>query len=561
MTSKKKKPSDGELNYWESISDVMAALLLVVLLVMMLFILYMTRMPDVDIIDEFYTSADDGHYDTADDDDTWGKGIYWLDREGRYEHEGDDDGRGQGTGDGTGSGAGNDAGRYPYENYGEGDWEGDQKAAVYVTVLDGGTGLTVKEAGITFQLYHARTGLKTLYSYYPEHQKYDTFATMQGGSFYLPEKIGLGSYHFSELSVPYGYDLSEDIHFDLDQSYDWDDPYHVIINIFPCRNVIRVQNVDEATSSKVPYGAYQVIAASDVITADGTLRYAAGEVVDTIECDETGYGESAELYIGEYTVRQLTAPTYYAASHADTIVQLPRKDEDTDHIVTEMPQQRTVYALQLHDELYESHMIAGASFELTQTDGTPVQDHLETDAQGCITLNELRSDTGYKLTQTGAPDGYQLLEEPLTFIVSADGRIEGDPNCIKDAANRKLRVSIGVSDILFGSEVSGVNLALYDEHSDLVLLWTSSALPEEFDFLVPAAYRVMINGSENQVISLNVENVKEIQTFTLPIWSTVSLAAVGGAALAVSVFGGLTVWLIIRRRRNANEKEHANHDQ
>ena len=49
----RKKEKDEEVNYWQSISDVMAALLLVVLLVMMLFILYMTRMPDVDHIDEF----------------------------------------------------------------------------------------------------------------------------------------------------------------------------------------------------------------------------------------------------------------------------------------------------------------------------------------------------------------------------------------------------------------------------------------------------------------------------------------------------------------------------
>ncbi|MFR4926545.1 MAG: hypothetical protein ACLUB3_01210 [Clostridium sp.] len=35
----------------------------------------------------------------------------------------------------------------------------------------------------------------------------------------------------------------------------------------------------------------QVRAAEDVATLDGTVRYIAGQLVDTITCDENGYGE------------------------------------------------------------------------------------------------------------------------------------------------------------------------------------------------------------------------------------------------------------------------------
>lgn len=56
---------------------------------------------------------------------------------------------------------------------------------------------------------------------------------------------------------------------------------------------------------------YEIAAAEDIITLDGTLRYAAGEVVDTVATDETGLAESKPLYLGQYEVREVTAPTGY----------------------------------------------------------------------------------------------------------------------------------------------------------------------------------------------------------------------------------------------------------
>ena len=53
---------------------------------------------------------------------------------------------------------------------------------------------------------------------------------------------------------------------------------------------------------------YEITAAEDIITPDGTLRYAAGEVVDTVTTDETGLAESKPLYLGKYEVREITAP-------------------------------------------------------------------------------------------------------------------------------------------------------------------------------------------------------------------------------------------------------------
>jgi hypothetical protein len=53
---------------------------------------------------------------------------------------------------------------------------------------------------------------------------------------------------------------------------------------------------------------YSIRAAEDVITPDGTVRYAKGEIVDTIKTGEDGIAVSKELYLGKYEVEEIEAP-------------------------------------------------------------------------------------------------------------------------------------------------------------------------------------------------------------------------------------------------------------
>lgn len=58
----------------------------------------------------------------------------------------------------------------------------------------------------------------------------------------------------------------------------------------------------------LPGAVYEIRAAEDIITPDGTLRASKGEVVDTVTTDETGLAKSKELYLGKYEVQEITAP-------------------------------------------------------------------------------------------------------------------------------------------------------------------------------------------------------------------------------------------------------------
>ena len=54
--------------------------------------------------------------------------------------------------------------------------------------------------------------------------------------------------------------------------------------------------------------SYEITAAEDIVTLDGTVRAKKGEVVDTVTTGKDGTVKSKELYLGKYEVKEITAP-------------------------------------------------------------------------------------------------------------------------------------------------------------------------------------------------------------------------------------------------------------
>ena len=67
---------------------------------------------------------------------------------------------------------------------------------------------------------------------------------------------------------------------------------------------------------------FQVTAAEDIVTADGTTRAKAGDVVAEITTDENGYAETELLYLGKYEVREIKAPFGYVLDSKPKTVEL-----------------------------------------------------------------------------------------------------------------------------------------------------------------------------------------------------------------------------------------------
>lgn len=530
--SKLRKKSGGEpLNYWQSTADMMSALLLILLLVVMLLLLYIIQIPEEELVDSY-----PGSYSTSAgsyEDDDWDGGGAW------------------GGGGGGGDGDHEEEYEYPEPGGGGGGYgigDGNGKTAVYVMVIDAETEATIKESGIRFELYTQDGGLQLLNTYYPRRVEYREYQTTVEGVFFLPEKVQLGEYFLHELNEPEGYDSAGNVYFVADEDRDWNEPLVVVVPLSPSKNIIRIRMIDSDTGQPVAGGIYNVTAAEDIVTQDGTLRYSAGQTVDQILCDSSGYGESIELYLGDYILTQSTVPQYYAADAEPLEVSVEKKKNGVEPPVHQISCEKTTVLLQVSDELYPTMGLEGASFWLAREGGSGVS--VVTDAGGQLVLTNLEKSTTYRLRQLSSQDNYTFSEADLVFTVSPDGRIEEEIKKEYTITNRITRVELSVVDRVLRSQVSDQNVALYTPQDELLGVWDSTGLAKTLEGLEPGTYYIVLGGRTDRRRAIQVQDTAEIQAINIPIWT---LPGVGILLLILALLTGGMVLLILHRRRRAEQ--------
>jgi len=201
----------------------------------------------------------------------------------------------------------------------------------YIKVVkkDAETGNTIPYAGAGFQIYDPNGNLVTMTFTYPEVTTIDTFYTTADGELITPQTLEYGKgYSLVEVQAPYGYVLnSEPVYFDVMQENSEIDSGITVIEVVRSnmaqKGTITVSKSGEVFSSVNEAGGlyqpvyavrglegavYEITAAEDIYTLDGTLRASKGEVVDTVTTGADGTAVSKELYLGKYEVKEITAP-------------------------------------------------------------------------------------------------------------------------------------------------------------------------------------------------------------------------------------------------------------
>lgn len=201
----------------------------------------------------------------------------------------------------------------------------------YIKIVkkDAETGNTIPYAGAGFQLYDPNGNLITMTFTYPEVTTIDTFYTTADGYLITPQTLEYGKgYSLVEVQAPYGYVLdSEPVYFDVEQSDSTEESgitvSEVVRSNLAQKGTITVSKSGEVFSSVsennglyqpifavsgLEGAVYEITAAEDIYTLDGTLRVSKGEVVDTVTTGADGTAKSKELYLGKYEVKEITAP-------------------------------------------------------------------------------------------------------------------------------------------------------------------------------------------------------------------------------------------------------------
>ena len=200
---------------------------------------------------------------------------------------------------------------------------------IKVVKVDAETGVTIPYAGAGFQIYRPDGSKVEMTFTYPTPTTIDTFYTNAEGYLVTTEKLEYGSgYSLVEVQAPYGYVLdSTPVYFDVTEDNSTEEGGVTVIEVTKSnmaqKGVIKVSKTGEVFSSVqenegvyqpvyevtgLPGAVFEITALEDVYTPDGTLRYSAGEVVDTITTGEDGTAQSQPLYLGKFQVKEIEFP-------------------------------------------------------------------------------------------------------------------------------------------------------------------------------------------------------------------------------------------------------------
>lgn len=208
----------------------------------------------------------------------------------------------------------------------------------YVKIVkkDAETGNIIPVAGIGFKVWDCKNECYVTQTVnYPTPVDIDTFYTDETGTLMLPNELVYGNYELHEVQSANGYVLdSEPVPFTIDGTVDT-----VVVEKTnkPQKGRISVQKSGDVFTSVIAgesiytpvfeetglAGAvFEITAAEDIVTADGTIRAKAGDVVATLTTDENGYAESDLLYLGKYEVKETKAPYGYVQNTVSETVEL-----------------------------------------------------------------------------------------------------------------------------------------------------------------------------------------------------------------------------------------------
>lgn len=245
-----------------------------------------------------------------------------------------------------------------------------QEFYVKIVRKDMETGSAVPLAGGSYRIFDDAGKPVRMTVTYPEPVVLDCFSTGEKGYLVTPEKLRYGSYSVREDSAPHGYVRNgREVFFRVSEEHtvlengvplvvvEMDNvvqkgririhksgPVAMHVRLLENTETFSSDNfpekdcmyVPEFTESGAANVAYEILAADDIMAADGTLRAEKGCVVDEIVTDASGNAVTGELYLGVYRIREKKAAYGLMREEDDPEVELTYAGDEISCTETEI---------------------------------------------------------------------------------------------------------------------------------------------------------------------------------------------------------------------------------
>ena len=171
---------------------------------------------------------------------------------------------------------------------------------------------------------------------------------------------------------------------------------------------VQISKIDATTSEELP--------GAKLIVKDST-----GKVVDT-------WTSTNEVHViknlkpGKYTLTEEIAPEGYILSTETVEFEVKLDGTVTKVVMENMPAEKNPIYISKKD-ITTGEELAGTHLELKDEEGNLIEAWVSANESHMI--EELKAGK-YFLTETLAPEGYELSTETVEFVVKADGAVDGD---------------------------------------------------------------------------------------------------------------------------------------
>ena len=196
------------------------------------------------------------------------------------------------------------------------------EADIEIVKKDATTGKTIPASGIGFKVKNTDTGEYIVqHINYPTPKDIEIYYTDKTGKLMLPYALPYGNYEIIEQNTCYGYVLdSTPVAFTVDGTKDvvtvekHNEPQMGIIQIFKKGEVFSSVTEEDGiytpvyTEQGLSGAEFNVYAAEDIYTPDGTLRYEKGQLVYNMTSGSDGIARSDLLHLGKYEIREVNSP-------------------------------------------------------------------------------------------------------------------------------------------------------------------------------------------------------------------------------------------------------------
>lgn len=354
---------------------------------------------------------------------------------------------------------------------------------------DADTGKTVPVAGTAFRVEDSAGKPVSFEMLYPQPHTLEEFVTDESGTLHLPGKLAYGSYKLFEVSAPYGYLLNgSPISFQVDEESAENSIVTVSMKNQAVMGRITVEKTSEqltgSEKKETPYGTqyipvyetkglagvvFEVFAAENIGTPDGTVYYKAGQKVCELTTGAEGSATTPDLYLGKYHVAEKSVPNGFVLDETPHEVTLTYQDQNTpivsESVSLDNQRQKAEIRLQKMAEYFDADTGAfyedyGANFvfgvytksDISDIPAGALVDVITTGADGKSRTTADLPLAVYDLKELSNPYGYipPVLERELdlTSKNGADALFIGDEYEEEPVWNRmeKRRVAVVKSD-------------------------------------------------------------------------------------------------------------------